>query len=202
MFCSNLLQTKSGWGIPCFSARLYQFPDVPVVCVRYHGTTDRHQLLTHVYLTFIWRRLSFPEQTKPFLLAVGTALAPLIEAAGERAAFLSLPETAGRSGGLQWCGPSPCLGWRGRKSSGVQGWRGHIGAAGAHCGALQGGHLQLYVAEGDGPWGTCSHWEQATAGVEHGLQQQQVMSCGTHQICYLSYLPGNALGKGCHKSLV
>lgn len=56
-------------------------------------------------------------------------------------------------GHLESCGdvtPAP-LGWRHRKSSGVQGWRGDIGVAGAHCGALQGGHLQLCVDEDYGP---------------------------------------------------
>lgn len=33
----------------------------------------------------------------------------------------------------------------------MQGWRGDIGVAGAHCGALQGGHLQLCVDEDYGP---------------------------------------------------
>lgn len=33
----------------------------------------------------------------------------------------------------------------------MQGWRGYVGVAGVHRGALQGGHLLLCVEEDDGP---------------------------------------------------
>lgn len=54
-------------------------------------------------------------------------------------------------GHLESCGdvtPAP-LDRRHRKSSGVQGWRGGVGFAAAHCGALQG--VQFYVDEDYGP---------------------------------------------------
>lgn len=160
MFCSNLLQTKSGWGIPCFSARLYQFPDVPVVCLGYDCTTDRHQLLTHVYLTFIWHRFSFPTQTSMFPSGFRwrwvQLLHPWLRQLEKEPRFSARQEL---QGDLEACGdvaPAPVWGCRGRTSSG---WRGCVGAAGAHRGALQGGHLQLCVAEDDGPWGSRGRWE-------------------------------------------
>lgn len=179
VFCSNLLQTESGWGIPCFSAWLYQVPDVPVVCVGYHCINDRQQLFTHVYLTFIQHRLSFSKQTSLFpsifLLAVDIALASLIETACQE--LQRDPEACGDV-------PRSSLGWRDWKSSGVQGWRGCIGVAGA-CweGVFSSRWPRMMGLE------VPTALEHTTAGAEHGLQQQQVMFyCIIHQLWYLCYL--------------
>lgn len=145
---------------------------------------------------------TFPSKlacSKHFLLGVGTALAHLLEAVEKEPCFSVRQELQGH---LESCGDvtSAPLGWGSRKSSGVQGWRGDVGVAGAHRGALQGGHLLLCVEEDDGPWGSYSHWEQAPAGVEHDLQQQQG-SCCILKLHYPSYLLGSVLSKGCHRSL-